>query len=203
MHFLNKLSTAALMRLTILASVDLLLYRLLGGWDFFLQPFVFLNLVTLNLGLYAVMVYSGTLNKTLIGMMLGGLATTLTVFAYPGIDPHGKPRYHRIGRFLVVSLVDLAIGRPPPPVPSRPPLQATPGGRQARGRRPPAPISSRQPLQLSKEELVLIGWVVIDLIGLIAIVTGGITARILQARSRRREIPAALLPLDDDAVSPL
>ena len=44
----------------------------------------FLTIVTLNLGLYAVMVYSGIVNKTLIAMMLAGLAGVLAVIEYAG-----------------------------------------------------------------------------------------------------------------------
>ena len=83
MHFWNKLSTAALMRLTILASLNLLLGRLLAGWAFALHPLFFLTIVTLDLGLYSLMVYSGALNKTLIAMMLAGLAGVLAVVAWP------------------------------------------------------------------------------------------------------------------------
>jgi hypothetical protein len=85
MHFWNKLSTAALMRLTVLASLNLIMLRLVGRWDILLHPWFFLSMVTLDLGLYSVMVYSGTLNKTLIGMMLGGLAATLGTLVYTGM----------------------------------------------------------------------------------------------------------------------
>src|SRR5207237_9901066 len=108
MHFWNKLSTAALMRLTILASLNLLLDRLVGRWDILLHPWFFLSIVTLNLGLYAVMVYSGTLNTTLIGMMLGGLAATLGTIAFAGMDAtafmFGGP-FAQLGRW-VESLLD-------------------------------------------------------------------------------------------------
>jgi hypothetical protein len=77
MHFWNKLSTAALMRLTVLASLNVIMLRLVRRWDILLHPWFFLSMVALDLGLYSVMVYSGTLNRTLIGMMLGGLAATL------------------------------------------------------------------------------------------------------------------------------
>src|SRR5262249_53832236 len=86
MH-LNKLSTAALMRLTILASLNLIMVRLVGDWVTILPPLFFLMIVTLDLGLYGLMVYSGTLNQTLIGMMLAGLAGVLLVIAFGGIGP--------------------------------------------------------------------------------------------------------------------
>jgi len=38
MHFWNKLSTAALMRLTVLASLNLIVLRLVGRWDILLHP---------------------------------------------------------------------------------------------------------------------------------------------------------------------
>src|SRR5436305_1661787 len=81
MHFWNKLTTAALMRLSILAALNLVLGRVVGRWDILLHPWFFLTIVTLNLGLYAIMVYTGSLNTTLIGMMLGGLAATLGTLA--------------------------------------------------------------------------------------------------------------------------
>jgi hypothetical protein len=37
MHFWNKLSTAALMRLTVLTSLNLIMLRLVGQWDILLQ----------------------------------------------------------------------------------------------------------------------------------------------------------------------
>src|SRR4029077_2674494 len=114
MHFWNKLSTAALMRLTILASLNLLLVRAVGSLETLLHPWFFLIVVTLNLGLYAVMVYSGTLNTTLIGMMLAGLAATVGTLAYAGMDPtsfmYGGP-FARIGRW-VESLLDYVLGSP-------------------------------------------------------------------------------------------
>ncbi len=66
MH-LNELSTAALMRRTILASLNLIMGRLVGSWVTLLHPLFFLSMVTIDLGLYALMVHSGTLNKTVIG----------------------------------------------------------------------------------------------------------------------------------------
>ena len=107
MHFWNKLSTAALMRLTILASLNLLLGRLVGRWDILLHPWFFLIVVTLNLGLYAIMVYTGSLNKTLIGMMLGGLVATLTALAFGGMGPQAfmyRGPYQEFGRIAESGL---------------------------------------------------------------------------------------------------
>src|SRR5262245_4566350 len=86
MHFWNKLSTAALMRLTILASLNLLLLRLVGKIEILFHPWFYLSIITLNLGLYATMVYSGSLNMGLVGMMVGGLIGTLASIAYAGMD---------------------------------------------------------------------------------------------------------------------
>src|SRR3954453_21254624 len=112
MHFWNKLSTAALMRLTVLASLNLIMLRLVGRWDILLHPWFFLSMVTLDLGLYSVMVYSGTLNKTLIGMMLGGLAATLGTLVYTGKDAsafaNGGPLV-RLGKFVMESAVIPAL----------------------------------------------------------------------------------------------
>ena len=182
MHFWNKLSTAALMRLTILAALNLLMIRLVGRWDILLHPWFFLSMVTLNLGLYAVMVYSGTLNKTLIGMMLGGLTTTLGTLVYTGMGAsafaYGGP-FGKLGRFLVESAINQA-------------LEALPTRIYASG-----------PLKLPYSWFPLLGYVLIDGLGLIAIIAGGWLARFLQAKSQHRQTPAAPLPLDANAASPM
>jgi hypothetical protein len=169
MHFWNKLSTAALMRLTILASLNLLLGRILGRWDILLHPLFFLVLVTLNLGLYAVMVYTGTLNKTLIGMMLGGLAATLVTIWYGGMGAstflYGTP-FWRIGMW-VADLLNRAI-------------EAMPAGVYAGG-----------PLSFQRDTINLIGYAVVDASGVILIVTGGLIALVMNPVSRTKDTPAA------------
>jgi hypothetical protein len=167
MHFWNKLSTAALMRLTILASLNLLMGRLVGGWDILLHPWFFLAIVTLNLGLYAVMVYTGSLNTTLVGMMVGGLAATLGTIALVGMDAaaflYGGP-FQEIGE-LVVSLLNRALEAMP--------AQAELGG----------------PLRIPYDWILLIGYLVFDVAGLIVIIAGGWFAR--RQRSRIRQQDAA------------
>ncbi len=181
MHFWNQLSTAALMRLTILASLNLLMGRLVGRWDILLHPWFFLSIVTVNLGLYAVMVYSGTLNKTLIGMMLGGLAATLGILVYTGMGAsafaYGGP-FGRLSYVLVESAINPALKALPPQVYARGPIN---------------------PYQWQP----LLGYVAIDGLGLIAIVTCGRLARIREANSRRRDTSAAPPPLDGGAASPM
>lgn len=168
MHFWNKLSTAALMRLTVLASVNLILLRLVDDWTLLLHPWFFLSMVTMDLGLYAVMVYSGTLNKTLIGMMLGGLAATLGTLAYTGMGApaiaNGGPLFG-LGDFVMESVVN-------------PWLLALPQSIYAGGA-----------LELEHDELSLLGNSVIDGLGLVAIVTSGILARLLQKRFPGRGSP--------------
>jgi hypothetical protein len=168
MHFWNKLSTAALMRLTVLASLNLIMFRLVGQWDILLHPWFFLSMVTLDLGLYAVMVYSSTRNKTLIGMMLGGLAATLGTLVYTGMGASafasGGPLV-RLGDFVMESAVNPALLALP---------QHTYAGR---------------PLRLRYDQLSLLGNCLIDALGLVAIVTGGVLARILQARFPGRDSP--------------
>jgi hypothetical protein len=168
MHFWNKLSTDALMRLTVLVSLNLIMVRLVGQWDILLQPWFFLSMVTLDLGLYSVMVYSGTLNKTLIGMMLGGLAARLGTLVYTGTGASafasGNPLV-RLGDFVMESAVS-------------PALLALPQRIYARG-----------PLRLRFDQLSLLGNSLIDALGLVAIVTGGVLARLLQARFPGRDSP--------------
>src|SRR3954447_22267432 len=112
MHLWNKLSTAALMRLTVLASLNLIMLRLVARWDILLHPWFFLSMVTVDLGLYSVMVYSGALNKTLIGMMLGGLAATLGTLMYTGMGAsaivNGGP-LARLGDLVMESAVNPAL----------------------------------------------------------------------------------------------
>jgi hypothetical protein len=164
MHFWNKLSTAALMRLTVLASLNLILFRLVEQWYILLHPWFFLSMVTLDLGLYAVMVYSGTLNKTLIGMMLGGLASTLGTLVYTGTDASAfanRGPLVRLGDFVMESAVNPALLD----LPNR--------------------LYSGGPLRLRYDQLSLLGYSLIDALGLAAIVTGGVLARLLQARFTR------------------
>jgi hypothetical protein len=171
MHSWNKLSTAALMRLTVLASLNLIMLRLVGQWDILLHPWFCLTMVTLDLGLYSVMVYSGTLNKTLIGMMLGGLAATLGTLVYTGIGAsaiaNGGP-LGRLGAFVMESAVN-------------PALLALPQRIYAGG-----------PLRFRYYQLSRLGNSLIDALGLVAIVTGGVLARLLQARfPGRNSLPPA------------
>jgi hypothetical protein len=172
MHFWNKLSTAALMRLTVLASLNVIMLRLVGQWEILLHPWFFLSMVTLDLGLYSVMVYSGTLNKTLIGMMLGGLAATLGTLVYTGMGAsaiaNGGPLV-RLGDFVVESVINPALME----LPQR--LYA--GG----------------PLRLWYHKSLL-GNSLIDALGLVAIVTGGVLARVLQARFVGRDSPPTVSP---------
>lgn len=167
MHFWNKLSTAALMRLTILASLNLLLGRLVGRWDILLHPWFFLIVVTLNLGLYAIMVYSGTLNTTLIGMMLGGLAATLGTIAYTGMGA-GTFMYGA-GFWKIGSLIELFLNWVLEKV--------------------PANVDAGGPIRLRQDQLSMIGYLVIDVAGLMMIGLGGWVARRLLATKRPQEAP--------------
>jgi hypothetical protein len=151
MHFWNKLSTAALMRLTILASLNLLLIRLVADLAVMFHPWFFLSIVTLNLGLYAVMVYSGSLNTKLIGMMAGGLAATVGTIAYSGMDAtafmFGGP-FAQVGR-----LVELSINHTLEGLPSN--------------------VSQGGALRFRYNWVPVLGYLVIDLAGLAAIAVGG------------------------------
>jgi hypothetical protein len=161
MHFWNKLSTAALMKLTVLASLNLIMLRLVGEWDILLHRWFFLSIVTVDLGLYSLMVYSGTLNKTLIGVMLGGLTATLGTLMYTGMGApaiaNGGPLV-RLGGFVMESAVN-------------PGLLAL-----------PERIYEGGPLWLRYDQLSLLGNCLIDALGLVAIATGGVLARLLQAK---------------------
>jgi multisubunit Na+/H+ antiporter MnhC subunit len=183
MH-LNKLSTAALMRLTILASLNLIMGRLVGSWMILLHPLFFLMMVTLDLGLYALMVYSGTLNKTLIGMMLAGLAGVLLTIAYggAGADTFGWAGHWQDVTESVDSLI-LWIGQ----ALSLDVDRSTPFYVRWRG----------------SDRVILCAYIIVDVLGLILIAAGGLSARALQARSRPRDNPAPPPPLDAGAASPL
>jgi hypothetical protein len=168
MH-LNKLSTAALMRLSILASFNLLLGRFVGYWSLF-HPLFFLIVVTLDLGLYAVMVYSGTLNRTLIAMMLAGLGGVLLVVAYGGSDAsafvYGGP-YRGLAEWAE-QMVNAATRIFP-----------------KAGFRPP-------PKQFWWIHGTEVAHVIVDAMGLAAIIASGFLARVLQSSSTRSEPPAVL-----------
>jgi hypothetical protein len=161
------------MRLTVLASLNLIMLRLVGRWDILLHSWFFLSIVTLDLGLYSVMVYSGTLNKTSIGMMLGGLAATLGTLVYTGMDASAFAiigPLERLGDFVMESAVN-------------PALLALPQRIYAGG-----------PLRLRYYQLSLLGNSLIDALGLVAIVTGGVLARLLQARFPGRDSPTTPCP---------
>jgi hypothetical protein len=146
----------------------LIMLRLVGQWDILLHPWFFLSMVTLDLGLYSVMVYSGALNKTLIGMMLGGLAATLGTLVYTGMGASAFANSGplvRLGDFVMESAVN-------------PALAALPQHIYAGG-----------PLRLRYDQLSLLGNSLIDALGLVAIVTGGVLARLLQARFPGRDSP--------------
>jgi hypothetical protein len=167
MHFWNKLSTAALMRLTVLASLNLIMLRLVGQWEILLHPWCFLSMVTLDLGLSSVMTYSGPRNKTLIGMMLGGLAATLGTLVYTGMGASA----FAYGQFRLGDLVmEFAVN---------PALLSLPQRIYAGG-----------PLRLRHDQLSLLGNSLIDALRLVAIVTGGALARLLQARFPGRDADA-------------
>jgi hypothetical protein len=161
------------MTLTVLASLNLIMLRLVGQWDVLLHPWFFLSMVNLDLGLCSVMVYSGTLNKTLIGMMLGGVAATLGTLVYTGFGAsairNGGPLV-RLGDFVMESAVN-------------PALLALPQRVYAGG-----------PLRLRYYQLSLLGNSLIDALGLVAIVTGGELARLLQARFPGRDSPPPASP---------
>ena len=165
MHFWNKLSTGALMRLTLLASLNLLLVRLLPDAVILFHPRFVLSIVSLNLGLSAVMVYSGSLNTSLIGMMAGGLAATIGTIAYAGMDAtaftFGGP-FQYLG-----SLVQVVVNHV---------LLALPAhGYQG--------VSAR----LLHRWVHVFGYLVADVVGLMCIGAGGWLARRLRDAMERRD----------------
>jgi hypothetical protein len=166
MH-LNKLSTAALMRLSLLAALNLLLGRFIGYW-LMLHPLFFLIVVTLDLGLYAVMVYTGTLNRTLIAMMLAGLAGVLAWIAFAGIGASAFAGYGGRFREIVLGIERLADA-------------ATEALRSWGVRIPQKRWWWRNGVEIA--------YIVVDAIGLVVILGVGWLARVVQARSARREPP--------------
>lgn len=176
MH-LNKLSTAALMRLCFLVSLNLLMVRFVGYWSWLLDPLDFLIVVTLDLGLYALMVYTGTLNKALIAMMLAGLGGVLIVIAFSDAHTSFFTPSHKLAEWIE-DLTNETIKMFPE------------AGFQA----PPSSFWSFHGVEVA--------YVVVDAMGLGAILASGLLARVLQARSRRRDTPVAP-SLDSAAASPL
>jgi hypothetical protein len=167
------------MRLSLLASLNLLLGRFVG-YDFVLHPLFFLIIVTINLGLYALMVYSGTLNKTLIAMMVGGLAGVLAVIAYGGLGAsafaYGGP-YSELGYHLQ-GFINEAIKRFP----------------KANFQAP-----SNQFWWAYHTE---VAYTLVDVMGFGLILASGVLARFLQGRARCRHTPESP-PIDSGAASPL
>jgi hypothetical protein len=179
MH-LNKLSTAALMRLSLLASLNLLLGRFVSYW-WLLHPLFFLIVVTLDLGLYALMVYTGTLNKTLITMMLAGLASVLIVIAFSRAHTSffaSEFPFQKLAE-RIEDLTNETIRKFP----------------KAGFRAPPK--------QFWWAHGVEVAYAVVDGIGLAVILASGLMARVLQTRWAHRHSPAPSHPLDSAAASPL
>lgn len=183
MHFWNKLSTAALMRLTILASLNLIMGRVVGNWLLLAHPLFFLTMVTLDLGLYAIMVYSGSLNWNLIGMMLGGLLAIVAVVMFGGIGPSTfvpDSPFLDVTRFIEWLINRVLHGRAAA-ASSGPPL---PPYRVAGG---PIvlPAAPGPRFRFALQEATPITYAVIDALGLLVIAAGYITARLLRGRSGR------------------
>ncbi len=183
MHFWNKLSIAAMMRLTILASMNLLLVRLVGNWLIVMHPIFFLSMMTIDLGLYAIMVYTGSLNRTLIGLMLGGSASVLMIIVLTGSRASS---FTNPGPFQpVTAQVEWAVNKL-----RKPPPNAFPWN--------PAPS-----FRFSWESQSLVGYLVTDAAGLVLIACGGVLARLLQSSGAAQGRQASPHTLDAGAASPL
>jgi hypothetical protein len=137
--------------------------------------------VTLDLGLYALIVYTGTLNKTLITMMLAGLASVLIVIAYSRAHTSFFASDFPF-RKLAERIEDLTNG-------------TTRMFPKAGFRAPPK--------QFWWEHGIEVAYMVVDVIGLVVIIVSGLMARVLWTRSAHRDRLASSLPLDSAAASPL
>jgi hypothetical protein len=210
MH-LNKLSTSALMRLTILASLDLIVVRAVGNWMTLLHPVFFLSLVTLNLGLYAVMVYAGIINKKLITMMLTGLVSVLVIIAVAGTDASTFDERGPYGQLAmwIEEQVNKAMGNAPTgPVAQTSTRRRPPPGRFVGKTRnviilpPPAPPTP-PPKVFRFQHRLQVGYSVLDAIGLSAILAVGPLARAWHVNKNSRASPTPPPPLDAAAATPL
>ncbi len=165
MH-LNRLSTSAMMRLSVLAALNMVVARMVDRSVVLFHPVVFLSVVTIDLGLYAVMVYSGTLNRTLIAMMLAGLAGVLASIAFGGLGPstftYGSS-YEGLAR-IVEALIDRSLK-----------LWAIVRGDG---------LSTR--FGFDWKDRPRVGYLVADVLGAITIVIAGLLARVVRVRSRQK-----------------
>jgi hypothetical protein len=84
MRFGSDLSTGALMRLMVLIALELVLFQ--GVWYIVWLPPITMMIVTLNLGLYLVVIRPRHLNSTAVGMMIAGLIAVLLVAAYSAVQ---------------------------------------------------------------------------------------------------------------------
>ncbi len=170
MH-LNRLSTSAMMRLSVLAALNLILIRQFDREVVLLHPVVILSAVTIDLGLYALMVYSGTFNRTLIAMMIAGLTSVLAAIAFGGLGPssfaHGNP-HEGLAR-IAEALIDRSLR-----------LWAI-----VRGDR----LSTR--FAFAWEERSKVGYLIADVIGGGAIGIAGLLTRRTRPKSRTPEAAQA------------
>jgi hypothetical protein len=202
MRFGSDLSTGALMRLMVLIALELVLFQ--GVWPIVWVPPITMMIVTLNLGLYLVVIRPRHLNTAAVGMMIAGLVAVLLVAAYSAVQfwvrwPPGtagagvwfpRPGFPRRGWFSQSISVGF-IGRLL--------LDAL------------APFLSEPPNTQSAVELVVLAvsrWVpfmesvLLDLAGLVVILVGGRLGRRWREREQRGG-PARPVPLDGGAATPL
>ena len=120
MHFWNKLSTAALMRLTILASLNLLMGRLVARLDILLHPWLFLSIITLNPGALRDHGVFGNLEHDIDR---NDARWTRGDAGDPGVRRHGRvvvrkpePAFRRLRHILAASGINPALEALPEPI---------------------------------------------------------------------------------------
>jgi hypothetical protein len=76
----GKWSTGALMKVIVPVALELVLFQ--EVWHIVLMPPVTIVFLTLNLGLFFVLVRPRSWETRIVGMMLGGIAASFALFAY-------------------------------------------------------------------------------------------------------------------------
>jgi hypothetical protein len=189
-----KVSIGSLMLFIILVALQLVLFQ--GVWEILVSSPITIMVLTLNLGMFFVLVRPPALEPRIIGMLLGGLVACVTLMIMMLISSElQRTRWTTLGRRRRVvprptgpigKLVDDELFRWLASLPDQ--------------QSPTATILGFVILNINVIEYVLL-----DLIGVVLIWAGGW----IESRLRRRCVrarapgPSAFPPLDDRAATPL
>jgi hypothetical protein len=185
-----KVSIGSLMLYVILVALQLVLFQ--GVWQILLVPPITIVVLTLNLGLFFLLVRPPALEPRIAGMLLGGLAAFVTIMMTLVSDgpnlrwaiPYRRGRLGPMGQ--IGKLVDDALFRWLTSLPD-----------------PKSPTA--MVLGFISDNIFIIEMISLNLLGVALICAGGWLERQLRGRWVRARAPGltGLPPLDDRAATPL